>query len=177
MLNTNPSTLALALPKSRLASTVIARVLRPSECTIRTPSMTGAKIMTSGIDRTTGASKITRSKPAFQLSIRRFSRVMFNNSVGFKGLEPAKRSLRLSIDVSCTTLCHSNPCTSTSVKPWLLMPPKSLWSDECRKSVSTSNTRRPSCAKETARFAAVVDLPSWGAALVTRSVCTRGVVS
>ena len=65
-----------------------------------------------------------------------------------------------------TTLANGTvPRTGVSVKPGCAETLKNRCSDGRRKSRSTSTTRRPALANATARFAAVVDLPSPSTAL------------
>ncbi|MBT9154741.1 MAG: hypothetical protein DDT39_01420 [Firmicutes bacterium] len=95
-----------------------------------------------------------------------------STSAGFGGMGPEVITRKLGTPTSRRAISGATLCVSKLVRPTGLLSLKILCKVGRRRSASISTTLLPVWAKAIAKLAVVVDLPSLGAALVTRIVLT-----
>src|SRR3989454_10952643 len=107
-----------------------------------------------------------RSKTRVAASMRSCIRREAASSAWLGGRGPLTTTERLGTRVGMATSARLLPSIMVVVRPRWLSRPKILWRVGLRRSPSTRRTREPDCAHTAAKLAAVVVLPSAGAAEV-----------
>src|SRR6267142_6114410 len=161
-----PLTASICSAARRAAS---ADVL-PPRTTRMTPSVWAARATASETERTGGVSMTMRSKTRVAASRRSCMRRDAASSAWLGGSGPLTTTERLGTRVGMATSARLLPSIMVVVRPRWLLRPKILWRVGLRRSPSTRRTREPDCAHTAAKLAAVVVLPSAGAAEVLMMV-------